>query len=170
MNKKQAAIIVTLLVLIICAGVLATVANNPLYVNSNNSNAGKKTAASVNSSKSKDTSSDYYTEQRLTREQDEQQTTQNLKSIMDDKNIAQDSRNSAAQKYTEVTTMALNEKKIESELKNKGYQDSLCYIDNNKAHIIVKSQDKLTDKQSKEISEIVMNVSKIKDVLLETKH
>lgn len=169
MNKKQAVIIVTLSVLIVCAGVLAMKVNGPLYVNDNDTGGGKSTISFNNNEKST-TKSDYFAETKLTREQKSDQTLQQLKSIIDDKNVSKESKDNASKKYTEITIAADNEAKIESILKGKGFNDVVCFIQDDKARIIVKSTDeseKLNDKETRQIKDVVMSVAKIENVEIE---
>ena len=51
--------------------------------------------------------------------------------------------------------------------KNKGYEDALCRLDSNKATVIVKSATALQENETVAIQEIVQDVSKIKDVIIE---
>lgn len=174
-NKKQAAIIVTLLVLIVCAGVLATKLNNPLYVDGGNSTSGESTVSFNNDKSSskndnKDSSKNqYFDETKLTRDQKNAQTLQTLKTLIDDQNVAKDNRDEAAKKYTQLAMNTNYESKIETTLKSKGYSDVICSIEDNKARIIIKAKDKLTDKQTRDIKNVVVGISKVQDVEIETK-
>lgn len=175
MNKKQAAIIVTLLILIVCAGVLATKLNNPLYVNGGDNTNGKSTNSFNNSdsNSNKDNNSNnksqYFDESKLTRDQKNAQTLQTLKTLIDDQNVAKSSRDEAAQKYTQLAMNTNYESKIETTLKSKGYEDAICSIENNKARVIIKTKDKLTDKDTRDIKNVVVGISKVEDIEIETK-
>ncbi|WP_027624676.1 SpoIIIAH-like family protein [Clostridium lundense] len=162
MNKKQAGIIVTLVALIVCMGLLAMRLNNPLYVQGD----GEKSTVSMktNDNKKNDTTSNYFVESKMVRDNKNAQTLQNLKSVMEDKNISQQQRDKTAEKYA-VLAMAVNyQNNIELNLQAKGYTDVVCTLNENKATVIVKAKEKLTDKQLKEIQSVVMNETKIKEV------
>ncbi|MCM8711043.1 SpoIIIAH-like family protein [Clostridium sp. SYSU_GA19001] len=154
MNKKQAFIIATLLVLIVCAGILATKVNSPLYVDSTEI---QKTDAS--SSKS-----DFFTEQKLKREQRYATDVPTYKTIIDDPNAAKETKETMAKKLQTLTTNNTNEQKIEAALQGKGYEDSFCQISEDKVMVYVKTAEKLTEKQTKDIKNIVLGITKIKDV------
>ncbi|MBC2580327.1 SpoIIIAH-like family protein [Clostridium sp. DJ247] len=166
MNKKQAVIIVTLLALIVCAGVLATKLNSPLYVNGGDSG---NSAVSFNNSEKKSSKSQFFDETKLTREQKSAQTLQTLKTLIDDKNVAKENRDEAAKKYTELAMNTNYESKIETTLKSKGYEDVVCSIEDNKARVIVKGKDKLTDKDTREIKSVVLGIAKIQEVEIAVK-
>lgn len=168
MNKKQAVIIGTLLVLIVCAGVLATKLNSPLYVNGADSGKTNSTV-SFNSSEKKNSQSQFFDETKLTRDQKNASTLQTLKTLIDDKNVSKENRDEAAKQYTQLAMNTNYESKIETTLKGKGYDDVICSIEDNKARVIVKGKDKLTDKDTREIKNVVMGIAKIQEVEIETK-
>lgn len=171
MNKKQAVIIVTLLALIVCAGVLATKLNSPLYVNgADSSTSSGSSTVSLNNSTNQNDKSQFFAETKLTRDQKNAETLQTLKTLIDDQNVSKQDRDDAAKKYTELAMNTNYESKIEATLKSKGYEDAICSIENgNKARIIVKGKDKLTDKDTREIKDVVMGIAKIQDVEIEVK-
>lgn len=170
MNKKQGIIIATLLVLIVCAGVLATKLNNPLYVNGDDSGSGKSSAVSFNNNDKKNSKvSSFFEETRLSRDNKNTQTLQTLKNLIDDKNISKENRDEATKKYTELAMNTNNESKIETALKGKGYEEAICSIEENKVTVIVKGKDKLTDKDTREIKNVVMGIAKIQDVEIQVK-
>jgi len=60
-----------------------------------------------------------------------------------------------------------NEARIELGIKNKGYNDALCRLDSNKATVIIKSSTGLQENETVAIQELVQDVSKIKDIIIE---
>lgn len=167
MNKKQGVIIVTLLVLIVCAGVLATKVNSPLVGLDDNID-GQSTISFNNDEKQK-SNDEYFQETKLDRDQQDNETMQTLKQIIDDENILEEDKKTAVEKYTELTIASDNEQRIESILKGKGFEDVICFITDGKARVIIKSSEKLTDKQTRVIQDVVMSVAKLKDVEIEIK-
>lgn len=169
MNKKQAIIIVTLLVLIVCAGVVAAKMNdNTLYGNSSDIGNGKS-AISLNTNDKKSTT-DYFAETKLERDTENTKTLQTLKSIIDDPNSTKENKQTAGQKYNQLTQDNFNEGKVENILKSKGYTDVVCIISDNKAKVIVKTKTQITQKQAKEISEVVNTVASINPANIETEN
>jgi stage III sporulation protein AH len=167
MNKKQGIIIVTLLVLIVLAGVLATRLNgNQLYVTEN---GGGKPTSSFSTNDKTTNKSEYFAELKISRDQSNAQTLQTLKTMIDDKNVTEDSRKDAESKYKSMAMTVNYEQKIEMDLKVKGYDDALCSITENKATVTISTKDQLTDKQIREIKDVVMKVASIKDVDIQVK-
>jgi stage III sporulation protein AH len=154
MNKKQAFIIATLLVLIVCAGILATKVNSPLYVD------GTEISESANSN----SKGDFFTELRLKRDNENAKTLPTYQTIIDDPNTAKEQKETMIQKFKTLTSNTENEKKIESQLQGKGYEDSFCQIAEEKVTVYVKAKENLTDKQAKDIKNIVVSFTKVKDV------
>ncbi|WP_461204359.1 SpoIIIAH-like family protein [Clostridium sp. DL1XJH146] len=162
MNKKQGAIIVVLLALIICAGVMATKLNtDALYVG--DQAIGQEDTVQVTQNESS-TSVNYFAEQKLIRDNNETSTLQNLKALIDDENTSEETREETSEKYTEYTLAAHNESNIEMLLKSQGFEESLCFVEPNKVIVVVKSSEDLTEKQLKQIQQVVMEVTQIVDV------
>jgi stage III sporulation protein AH len=163
MNKKQAFIIATLLVLIVCAGVLAARVNSPLYVD--NSEISQGANAKVDKS-----GADFFTESRLNRDQSRAQILPTYNNVINDPNASKESKETMMQKLKALTTNTERETKIENALKGKGYADSFCQISDDKVMIYVKTEEqKITDKAARDIKNIVVNETKIKDVEIATK-
>lgn len=154
MNKKQAFIIATLLVLIVCAGILATKVNSPLYVDG--TEIGDKAANT--------TKSDIIAELRLKRDTENARTLPTYQTLINDPNIAKEQKEATLKKFNTLSANIENEKKIEAQLQGKGYEDSFCQIAEDKVIVYVKAKENLTDKQTKDIKNIVVNFTKVKDV------
>jgi len=167
MNRKQAVIIVALLVLIVCAGVLATKVQSPLYVSDTDLVDGNNTNSSTSDNETNKTSAnqDYFAEARLTREKTSEETVANLKEIIDDKNTTAENKQSAEQESVAIALEQQNEMKVENMLKGKGYAEALCTINDNKVNVVVKAEnDKLTDQQQREIEDVVLSVTQIRNI------
>lgn len=159
MNKKQAFIIATLLVLIVCAGILATKVNSPLYVDS-----GEIAQDASTSTKSAD-KNNFFTEMDLSRQQTYATTVPTYKTMIEDPNSTKEAKEAAAEKLRIFTENNTNEKSIEAQLKGKGYKESFCQISENKVMVYVRAdKEKLTDKETREIKNIVLGITKMKDV------
>lgn len=169
MNKKQAVIILTLLVLIICAGVIATKMNDNLYVNVDDP---VKPETSQGTTLKAD--SDYFAENRLLKTTSRNTAITSFKDIADDKNISQESKNTAAAKAMKYAEDALAESKIEADLKAKGFADAICWIDEDTAQVRVDikakdAKDTLTDQQQRSIKDSATSLSHIKNIKIELK-
>ena len=165
MNKKQAGIIVTLLALIVCAGILAAKVNGPLDVSSNLSNDGIFTLKSDTNKSTKST--DFFVTSKMERETSDNLVIANYKALIDDKNASAAQRTEAEKKYISKTNEVDIENRVELNLKGKGFEDAICFIENNKARVIVKAKE-LSSQQRKQIQDVVKSIAKL-DVEIETK-
>ncbi|WP_244835356.1 SpoIIIAH-like family protein [Clostridium sp. BJN0001] len=172
MTKKQCGIILTLLGLILCVGILSVKLNNgglndpedlsAAIVDQNVSDGGEDETEALSQN-------DAFYDSRSSRDQNDSTTIQTLKAIIADSNISEEKKNEATSELTKKTVARDNENRIELNIKNKGYEDALCMLEDNKATVIVKSSDELSEKDSVAIQEIVQDVSKIKDVIIQVK-
>lgn len=183
MTKKQCGIIFTLLALILCTGMLAAKLNNGglndptdlsqvisssdtsnlpgIDVNTNaNTNISNENAAAVSQQ-------NYFYDSRSAREQQDSATIQSLNAIIADNNTSKEQKDAATKELTKKTMVKDNEARIELNVKNKGFEDAFCMLEDNKATVIVKSSTGIEDSDSVAIQEIVQDVSNIKDVIIE---
>jgi stage III sporulation protein AH len=138
-----------------------TVTNNT----TSNSSATNNTAS--NSAKASNTSikSNYFSDSKLTRDKADAKTLETLKAMIDDKNTSAQDRETATQQSIAITTDSTNDTTVESMLKGKGYKDALCTITNDRVTVVVKcDSDKLSDKQLREIKDVVLSVTKLRNI------
>lgn len=180
MTKKQCGIIFTLLALILCTGMLAAKLNNgglndptdlsqvissadtsnSFDVNANTNTANDEEATAVSQQ-------NYFYDSRSAREQQDSATIQSLNAIIADSNTSKEQKDAATKELTKKTMIKDNEARIELNIKNKGFEDAFCMLEDNKATVIVKSSTGIEDNDSVAIQEIVQDVSNIKDVVIE---
>lgn len=167
MTRKQFGIIFTLLALIVCVGVLAARVNGSLPESPGDLNPTIKLTDDDES----DANADYFYDQRNQQNQVDAATMESLKQIMNDSNSTAAAKEDASKEYSTLVMSQNYASKIELEIKGKGFEDALCLIqgDGTKATVVVKSKEELNQNQANEILQTVMNVSKIKDVKIESK-
>lgn len=168
MTKKQFGIIFTLLALIVCVGVLAAKLNTGGL---NDPSDLGQVLSQDETEKDQDVSSqkDFFYEARSEKEQSDSMFIQQHKQIVEDKNTSQEQKNDANKKISQKTITIDQENRIATNIKNKGFKDVLCYIDNDKARVVVKSENGVDDKMSATIQEIVQDVSKLTNIVIEVK-
>ena len=169
MNKKQAGIILALLALIICAGVLAAKVNSSMQDLGTVSITDENQASINKDSSQSEIGYDFFYEAKTVRDKKSAETLEYLAEVIDNGNISQLDRDTAAKQKIALVMDQENETKIELALKGKGFEEILCLIENDKARIFVKNASDLTDSQRKQIQEVVMSVAKIKNVEIELK-
>lgn len=170
MNKKQAGVILALLALIICAGVLAAKVNSSMQDLGTVSITDNDDSATINNTSNENKIGyDFFYEAKSIRDKKSSETLEYLAEIIDNENISQLDRDTAAKQKIALVMDKENETKIEVALKGKGFEEILCLIENDKARIFVKNVGEITDVQRKQIQEVVMSVAKIKNVEIEIK-
>ncbi|MDO4536248.1 MAG: SpoIIIAH-like family protein [Clostridium perfringens] len=170
MNKKQAGIIVTLLSLIVCVGILAFRVNNGMQgldLSTLSVDDNSQDEEDANTSISDNT--DYFYDSRSAREQSDSNYIKGLEAIIADENTDATQKQEANAKLEAKTTAMADESRIELSITSKGYEEALCYINDNKATVIVKNANELTQDQANEIQDIVLSIAKIYDVSIESK-
>ena len=142
MTKKQCGIIFTLLTLILCVGMLAAKLNNGGLNDPTDLSQVLSSENIQNVENSEDAEAlnqtNYFYESRSLREQQDSSTIQSLKAIISDENTSQENKDDATKKLTKKTMVRENEGRIELGIKNKGYEDALCMLEDSKATVITR--------------------------------
>ena len=167
MTKKQCGIIFTLLALIICVGVLAAKLNNGGLNDPTDLSQVLSTEKVNNQDTEALNQQNYFYNSRSEREQNDSVTIQTLNSIISDANTSKERKDEATKELNQKAMVIDNEARIELGIKNKGYNDALCRLDSNKATVIIKSSTGLQENETVAIQELVQDVSKIKDIIIE---
>ena len=169
MTKKQFGIIFTLMALIVCVGVLSMKLNENGYndptsleavLKQNTDNT--KTDAATEETLS---TTEYFYSMRLTKEQQDEKYVDDMKAITEDANASQESKDIANNALVEKAKMQDQESRVESEIRNKGYEDALCMINDNKTvKVYVKVEDVLSEENSAVIKKVVEDITTLNDV------
>lgn len=113
--------------------------------------------------------SKFFVEAKFTKEQVDTTTLNNLKFLIDSKNISEENKKVYIAKYADLVMNINNQTRIETILKAKGYEDSVVFINNNRAIAIIKYNKTLKSKQLNEIKKVITDISGIKDIEIATK-
>ena len=102
---------------------------------------------------------------RLTKEQQDEKYVDDMKAITEDANASQESKDIANNALVEKAKMKDQESRVESEIRNKGYEDALCMINDNKTvKVYVKVEDVLSEENSAVIKKVVEDITTLTDV------
>jgi stage III sporulation protein AH len=96
----------------------------------------------------------YFYDARSERDQQDSTTIQTLNSIISDANTSKEQKDQATKELTQKTM-------------TKDSEDALCMLQSDKATVIVKSPNELQESETVAIQEIVQEISKIKDVIIQ---
>lgn len=95
---------------------------------------------SANTEKVADSSEEYFAKARIDKQASREEAKETLKSIYGGGDMTKDELAVVAQDAQQLTDLMETENKIETTLKAQGFEDVLCYLSDNSANIIVKSQ------------------------------
>lgn len=117
-------------------------------VSNENSNTSKSSdkkdsdivSASANTEKATDSSEEYFAKARIDKQASREEAKETLRSIYGGGDMTKDELAVVAQDAQQLTDLMEAENKIETTLKAQGFEDVLCYLSDNSANIIVKSQ------------------------------
>lgn len=142
MNKKQICIIITLAVISFIGGYFTKQATM--------------------------SKSEYFPQARLAREQQAAKTLETLQKLMDAENTPEEEKQKSYEVYRKIAVRVEGETRAELKLKGIGFEDAICFIEDNKVRVIVKSNKSLKENQVKQIRDTVMSQTKLKDVEIRT--
>jgi stage III sporulation protein AH len=97
-------------------------------------------SASANTEKATDSSEEYFAKARIDKQASREEAKETLRSIYGGGDMTKDELAVVAQDAQQLTDLMEAENKIETTLKAQGFEDVLCYLSDNSANIIVKSQ------------------------------
>lgn len=164
MTRKQMGIILTLMALIVCVGVLSMKLNENGLLDQQ---VGLESVLEKNDDSTKETlsTSEYFYSMRLTKEQQDEKYIDDMKAITEDVNASQESKDLANNALVEKTKMKDQESRVESEIRNKGYEDALCMINENKmVKVYVKVDNVLSEEEAATIKKVVEDITTLNDV------
>ncbi|MBQ5696010.1 MAG: SpoIIIAH-like family protein [Clostridium sp.] len=164
MTRKQMGIILTLMALIVCVGVLSMKLNENGLLDQQ---VGLESVLEKNDDSTKETlsTSEYFYSMRLTKEQQDEKYIDDMKAITEDVNASQESKDLANNALVEKTKMKDQESRVESEIRNKGYEDALCMINDNKiVKVYVKVDEVLSEEEAATIKKVVEDITTLNDV------
>ena len=164
MTRKQMGIILTLMALIVCVGVLSMKLNENGLLDQQ---VGLESVLEKNDDSTKETlsTSEYFYSMRLTKEQQDEKYIDDMKAITEDVNASQESKDLANNALVEKTKMKDQESRVESEIRNKGYEDALCMINDNKSvKVYVKVDEVLSEEEAATIKKVVEDITTLNDV------
>jgi stage III sporulation protein AH len=136
----------------VCAGILATKVNSPLYTDAS------ELTQTTDASKE-----DFFTASKLKRDNEYNSLVPTYQAGAADPEADKDAKAAMSKKLQQITDNNQNEKKIETQLKGKGYTDSFCQINDEKVSVYVKAET-ITAKEAADIKNLVLGITKIKDV------
>lgn len=170
MTRKQFGIIFTLMALIVCVGVLSMKLNegglnDPTSLEAvlkqntdNSSDLDSVTQETVSTT-------EYFYTMRLNKEQQDEKYVSDMKAVTEDTNASQEAKEAAEAAMLEKTKMKDQEGRVEAEIRNKGYEDAICMInETGVVTVYVKAGEEFTEENSAVIKKVVEDITTLSDV------
>lgn len=119
------------------------------------SNATYGQAELVNSSED---ANDYFDQARLDKQKSRDEESESLATIMNDPSLTDDQKSQATLEATNIAKMSEEETTIENQVKAKGFEDCIAYVDDSHVNVTVKAPD-MDAAQAAQIKDVIINVT-----------
>lgn len=149
-SKRQTVVIAVLILLIACAGWFAREFNNRQNLNA------LSTDANLNQE-----SANFFVESRMGRDNARSALQQEYERIISDVNQTEESKQTASTQMMLLFDRGDNENKIETLVKERGYEDALCMINEGGVELCVKSPEELNAEQVNGITDVIVRTTGI---------
>lgn len=149
--RRQTIIIAVLIVLIGCAGWFAKKFND----NVQNTNA-----VSTKTSVKKQTTN-FFAESRMGRDNQRSVMKEEYEKIISDKQANKEAKAAASANLMKLLDWGNKENTIETLVKERGFEDAICFIDDNGVELCVKTNDPLTEEQANQLKDIIVRTTHI---------
>lgn len=149
-SKRQTVVIAVLILLIACAGWFAREFNNRQDLN----------ALSTDANQSQE-SANFFVESRMGRDNARSALRQELEKIIGDANQPEESKQEASTQMMLLIDRGDKENKIETLVRERGYEEALCTINDNGVELCVKNAEELNAEQVNAITDVIVRTTGI---------
>ena len=112
---------------------------------------------------------DYFYNLRTQRAQSDAKTKEEMQAIIDNANSDQEAKDIANNSLIQKVELQEKESRVEMGVKNKGYEDAICMINNDKVTLYVKVNDDFTTEERAVLQQLVEDVTSLTDIQIETR-
>lgn len=149
-SKRQTVVIAVLILLIACAGWFAREFNKEQNLN----------ALSTDANQNQE-SMNFFVDSRMGRDNARSAMKQELEKIISDANQTEEAKQTASTQMMLLLARGDKENKIETLVRERGYEDALCMIDENGVELCVKSAEELNAEQVNAITDVIVRTTGI---------
>lgn len=147
-SKKQTVVIAVLILLIACAGWFAREFNKEQNLNA------LSTEADLN-----EESMNFFVDSRMGRDNARSAMREELEKIISDTNQTEEAKQTASTQMMLLLSKGDKENTIETLVKERGYEDALCMIEENGVELCVKSSEELNAEQVNAIVDVIVRTT-----------
>ncbi|QCX32701.1 SpoIIIAH-like family protein [Caloramator sp. E03] len=149
--RRQTIIIAVLIVLIGCAGWFAKRFNDTV----------QDTNAVSSKSVSKSQTTNFFAESRMGRDNQRSAMKEEYEKIISDNQANKEAKAVASTKLMQLLDWGNKENTVETLVKERGFEDAICFIDDNGVELCVKTNEQLTDEQANQLKDIIVRTTHI---------
>ena len=166
MTRKQGGIIFTLMALIVCVGVLSARLNkdgltDPMDLSSVLSQQSDSDAEEAMSTQ------EFFYGKRLEKEQNDQQFIEEMRGLSENPETSEEQKQKANDAIMKKTELKAQEGQVELDIRNKGYEDVLCMVNDNNVKVYVKIKEDLTIEEAASIKKTVEDITTMNDISID---
>lgn len=147
--RRQTIIIAVLIVLIGCAGYFAKRFNDTAQ------NTG---ALSLNLKKQ---TTNFFAESRMGRETQRSAMKDEFQKIISDNQANKEAKAAASTKLMQLLDWGNKENTVETLVKERGFEDAICFIDDNGVELCVKTNEQLSEEQANQLKDIIVRTTHV---------
>lgn len=116
--------------------------------------------ANKNSSESNTESEDYFTKARMDKKASQDEASESLEAILSKSDISDEERANATAQSIRISEMSQKETSIEEQVKAKGFDDCVAYVESDRVNVTVKAENgDITAQQAAQIKDIIINTT-----------
>lgn len=149
--RRQTIIIAVLIVLIGCAGWFAKRFNDTV----------QDTNAVNSKSVTKSQTTNFFAESRMGRDNQRSAMKEEYEKIISDSQANKEAKAVASTKLMQLLDWGNKENTVETLVKERGFEDAICFIDDNGVELCVKTNEQLTDEQANQLKDIIVRTTHI---------
>ncbi|SKA81967.1 stage III sporulation protein AH [Caloramator quimbayensis] len=147
--RRQTIIIAVLIVLIGCAGYFAKRFNDTA-----------QNTGALSSSLKKQTTN-FFAESRMGRDNQRSAMKEEFEKIISDDKANKEAKAAASTKLMQILDWGNKENTVETLVKERGFEDAICFIDDNGVELCVKTNEQLTEEQANQLKDIIVRTTHV---------
>lgn len=106
------------------------------------------------------TANNYFEQARLEKKQTQDEQSDTINTLLNSNNLSDEEKSKLSQQATNISKNKEEESSIENQVKAKGFEDCVAYVDSDRVNVTVKASD-LTVEQAAQIKDIILGVTNI---------
>ncbi|MCX7885202.1 MAG: SpoIIIAH-like family protein [Caloramator sp.] len=149
--RRQTIIIAVLIVLIGCSGYFAKKFND----------TAQNTGALSSKISQKKQTTNFFADSRMGRDNQRSTMKEEFQKIINDNHANKEAKAAATTKLMQILDWGNKENTVETLVKERGFEDAICFIDDNGVELCVKTNEQLTQEQANQLKDIIVRTTHV---------